>query len=141
YSITFSNGTLTISKAALAVIADHQSRVFSAPNPPFSYHFGGFVNGETVSVISGAPDLTTTADLATPIGSYPISVGLGTLSAANYEFTFEQGILDITRASSTLLAASSLNPAMQFSNVTFTATVGPISPAAAIPTGIVQFRT
>jgi hypothetical protein len=46
----------------------------------------GFVNGDTASVVSGAPVLSTIVTTTTPVGTYPITVGVGTLTAANYFF-------------------------------------------------------
>src|SRR6266851_4269535 len=51
----------------------------------------GFVNGDTQTVVTGLPALTTTATSSSPAGSYPIVATLGTLAAANYSFTFGTG--------------------------------------------------
>src|SRR5947208_1106950 len=45
----------------------------------------GFVNGETTAVVSGGPALDTTASSPSGAGRYPITVGLGTLAADNYD--------------------------------------------------------
>jgi hypothetical protein len=46
-------------------------------------------------VITGAPDLSTVASPASPVGSYDIVVGLGTLAAQNYRFVFTKGTLTV----------------------------------------------
>ena len=86
---------LTVNKAVLTVRADNKTKVKGADNPVLTATFSGFVNGETVAVLSGAPALSTTATTNSPAKSYPITVTAGTLSAANYEFSFVAGTLDV----------------------------------------------
>src|SRR5262249_20268981 len=78
--------TLTITKAHLTVTADPQTKAFGAAVPSLTYRISGFVNGNTSSVVADAPKVTTTATAASSLGSYPISIAAGTLSAANYDF-------------------------------------------------------
>ncbi|MBI4771110.1 MAG: Ig-like domain repeat protein, partial [Chloroflexi bacterium] len=89
------SGTLVIAKALLTVTADDKSRGYGQPNPELTVSYSGFVNGETQSVLSGAPSLNTTATESSPVGAYPITVTAGTLSAANYSFTFVDGTLTV----------------------------------------------
>src|SRR6185312_2981967 len=77
-------GDLVVTKAQLTVTADNQSRLYGDPNPALTYTITGFVNGDTISVVSGAADCSTTATVTSPVGTYPISCALGTLSAQNY---------------------------------------------------------
>ena len=84
-----------IGKATLTVTADNLSRFFLDANPPLTYTITGFVNNETAAVISGTPDCTTTANPASPLGPYPITCTVGTLSATNYEFVFVAGTLNV----------------------------------------------
>ena len=49
--------------------------------------FRSFVNGDTASIVSGAPVLSTSATSTSPVGFYPIGVQVGSLSAANYQFS------------------------------------------------------
>jgi hypothetical protein len=98
YSFVFVNGTLTVSKVVLNVSANNASRTYGGANPSFTPTYSGFVNGDTAAVLSGAPSLTTTATAASPVGSYPIAVSLGTLSAANYTFSFSNGSLTVNKA-------------------------------------------
>jgi uncharacterized repeat protein (TIGR01451 family) len=95
YVVTTNNGTLTVSKAVLGVTADSTNRLYNTANPAFTASYSGFVNGETISVLSGAPDLTTPAILSSPAGTYPIAATNGTLSATNYAFSFTNGTLTV----------------------------------------------
>ena len=94
--------TLTVNKAPLTVSAQNASRPYGTDNPAFVPLYSGFVNGETAAVLTGSPDLTTTADINSPAGSYPITASAGTLAAADYSFTFGSGTLAIDLASQTI---------------------------------------
>ena len=102
------NGTLTITQATvlLTVAAVNTSRPYGSANPTLTYTITGFVNGETLanSGVSGAPILTTTCTTASPAGSYPITLALGTLQATNYTFVVQPGTLTVTPAALTVTA-------------------------------------
>jgi hypothetical protein len=76
-----------IAKAGLTVTANPQSVVYGNAAPRLTYTITGFLNGESESVVSGAPTLVTTGTPSSPPGAYPITIGAGTLTAANYNFT------------------------------------------------------
>ena len=90
--------TITIARAVLTVTANDLSRAQGVDNPPLTYAITAFVNGDTISVVTGAPVLFTTATRSSPFGSYPIIVVKGTLAATNYTFTLVNGVLNITQA-------------------------------------------
>ncbi|MFO0950551.1 MAG: MBG domain-containing protein [Isosphaeraceae bacterium] len=96
YTITFAPGTFTVSKAVLNVTADPKSRRFAQANPALTFTYSGFAPGETKSVLTGAPTVTTTADAKSRPGAYPIKVAIGTLAAANYDFLLVDGQLRVT---------------------------------------------
>jgi hypothetical protein len=87
---------LTATKAELTVAADNESVAYQQPIPALTYTITGFVNGDTQSVVTGSPKETTTATEGSAPGTYPITIGLGSLAATNYRFTFENGTLTIT---------------------------------------------
>jgi hypothetical protein len=95
YTFAFINGTLSVTPATLTVMGDNKTKVFGAANPPLTDTITGFVSGDTSSAVSGTAALSTTATTTSPVGSYPIIVGLGTLSAANYSFAFVNGTLTV----------------------------------------------
>jgi hypothetical protein len=107
YDITTTNGTLTVSKALLTVIADNATRQYGDANPTFTASYSGFKNGETLATsgVTGTPSLITTATPASAIGSnYVITAAVGGLTAANYEFAFINGTLTITARPVTVTA-------------------------------------
>jgi len=85
--------TLTVNKAALTVKADDKSRFEGLANPPLTITYTGFVLGETAAVLLTAPAISTTATIASPPGTYPITVSGAT--AANYTITHTNGTLTV----------------------------------------------
>ncbi len=108
YSFVFVDGQLTITSVTLTVTANNKTRAYGEPNPAFDAAITGFVNGENLltSDVTGAPDCTTSATPASPVSGnpYPITCTAGTLSSANYNFTFVSGQLTITTAALTVTA-------------------------------------
>jgi hypothetical protein len=104
YNFSFVSGTLTVNKAALTVTADNQVRLYGATNPVLTVSYSGFANGETSSVLAGAPSATTTATTNSPAGSYGITVTNGTLGSSNYNFSFVNGTLTVNKALLTVTA-------------------------------------
>ncbi len=91
---------IDVNKAPLTVKADDKTKVLGAANPTLTASYTGFVNGDTQEAVlsSQQPTLNTTATASSPVGSYPISVEQGTLSASNYSFTYVAGTLSIQYA-------------------------------------------
>jgi hypothetical protein len=98
YSLAFSNGTLTVMPALLTMTADLATRSYGATNPILTFTYNGFVNGEDSSVLSGSPVISTPAETSSPVGVYPIELGMGTLSNANYQISCTNRTLTITQA-------------------------------------------
>jgi hypothetical protein len=122
YTFSFQAGTLTVHKASLTVAANNASRQFGAADPTFSYAITGFVNGDTATVVSGAPVLSATATQTSDVGTYPINVAAGTLAAQNYAFVLTPGTLTITPTTPAMTTSSKL-----LSYVSATLTYGPSS--------------
>ncbi|MCW2496625.1 MBG domain-containing protein [Jatrophihabitans sp.] len=102
YVFTLAGGTLTVTPATLTVTADDKNRDYATANPTLTATTSGFVNGDTASVVSGAPVLATTATTSSDAGTYPITVAQGTLSATNYTFAFVPGTLTVNPVTPTM---------------------------------------
>jgi hypothetical protein len=98
YSFNLVNGNLTVTPAPLTVIADNKSRAYGTINPVLTASYNGFVNDENTNQLSGSPTLSTEANINSTVGVYPIQAALGTLTNANYAFSFTNGTLTITEA-------------------------------------------
>ncbi|QJB31865.1 gliding motility-associated C-terminal domain-containing protein [Chitinophaga oryzae] len=87
--------SFTVLPAVLQVKANDQQRDFGSANPALTYTISGFVYNENHSVVSGTPALSTTANITSVAGMYPISIAAGSLHAANYHFTLTGGTLTV----------------------------------------------
>ncbi len=125
--------TFQVAKAVLTVKADNLSFAFKsmAQLPTLTYTLAGFVNGDSQSAVTGTPVLTTTALPTSPVGQYPITVTTGTLAAANYSFTPQNGVLTITGGVAQTITFAKL-PNVTYGVATFNLTAtatsgGPVS--------------
>src|SRR5207244_2278853 len=105
YTISFVDGTLDITKAALSVtvdkdvtsaLVDHFTKVYGQANPSFSVRYAGFVNGDGPGSLGGTLVYTSAAVVTCDVGSY--SVTPSGLTSSNYTISFVDGTLDITKA-------------------------------------------
>ena len=106
YTVSLTNGLLTVNGALLGVSANNTNRAYGATNPVFTVSYSGFVNGDTTSVLSGAPVLTTSAVTNSPVGTYTITNSLGTLVATNYAVSLTNGLLTVNPVGLTLTASN-----------------------------------
>lgn len=104
--------TLTVNKANLTIRVRDTSRVEQTPNPPFTITYTGFVLGETVANLLTPPVATTTADINSSPGYYPITLAGATSN--NYNITYTNGRLTVLPASN---AQQTLNPYQSAGNV------------------------
>jgi hypothetical protein len=84
YAASTSSTVRVVVLAPLTVTAQNASRNFATANPALTYTVSGFINGDTAAVLTGAPTLSTTAQLNSLAGGYPIAIAQGTLSAPSY---------------------------------------------------------
>jgi len=91
--------SVTIAPVALTITANNASRTYGQLNPVFTCTPTGFVHGDTIASLGGAPSLTTTAVGTSPQGAYVITAAQGTLASSNYTFSFVNGTLTVTGVS------------------------------------------
>lgn len=96
YTPILRNGTLTVVKAPLKVIAQNAEKTYGDANPSFTYTYEGFKNGQSEMELLNLPYLTTTAKSMSPVGEYPITAEGA--EARNYELEYVDGILTIVKA-------------------------------------------
>ena len=85
-----------MNKAKLTITADNKTKTAGEANPELTVSYEGFVNGETASVLTKQPAVTTTATTGSVAGDYPITASGAT--AANYEITYVEGTLTVVKA-------------------------------------------
>ena len=98
YDISYVKGTLTITKAdEIVVTAKSYNRQYGEPNPNFEYTTAG-------ATLSGTPAISCAATVASPVGEYDIVASKG--SVTNYNVTYVNGKLTVTKAPLTVAAKS-----------------------------------
>lgn len=134
--LSATNSFTVIVRGLLTVTADNQSRFYGQANPELTGSVVGLQGGDNISAV-----YATEATEASPVGNYPITIGLldPDNKLANYTVVTNTGTLSISPADSVLVVSSSANPAPSGSNVTFTARVSAVLPGSLLATGTVQF--
>jgi gliding motility-associated-like protein len=127
YTISYTGGTLTVTQAALTIIANNQSKAFNTPNPTLTASYTGFVNGDTNASLTTQPTITTTAVTGSPVGSYPITASGA--ASANYTISYTAGTLTVTPLLNAFLAnltisSGTLSPTFAQATTAYTASVG-----------------
>jgi gliding motility-associated-like protein len=102
YQFSYVNGTLTVGKSTLIVMADNKTKVYGSENPELSITYSGFFKNEDASVLDVNPVVTTTALNTSNAGSYDITLSGG--SDNNYDLTLVNGSLEIVKAPLTITA-------------------------------------
>lgn len=105
YAIEFVNGELTVNKAVLTVTPNNVAGVtYGADAPAYAvnrlYTFSGFKGTDTAEnvVIEGAPAFSTGYQSGSNAGTYPVTVAVNDLKAANYTFAGKEGTLTVGKA-------------------------------------------
>jgi sugar lactone lactonase YvrE len=106
YKFAFAPAALTVAKARLTIVVNSIIRIYGSPMTAPTWYLLGFVNGDTASVVTGAPVLTALANSGSPVGTYPIVGSTGTLVAKNYIFTANSSLVTVKPALITVTPAS-----------------------------------
>lgn len=104
---TSAGAAINVARAILQVTAASYTINVGAALPTYAATITGFVNGDTqASAVTGSPMLSSTATSSSLAGEYAITASIGTLAAANYNFTFSSGYLRILPASGATAVAT-----------------------------------
>ncbi|WP_443943474.1 MBG domain-containing protein [Pedobacter sp. AW1-32] len=109
YAVTYTNGSLSITKAALSVIANNATKVYDATafTGGNGLTYAGFATGDNASnSLSGTIAFAGTAQSAKNVGTYTI-VPSGLVST-NYAIAYANGSLSITPATLTVTAKNAI---------------------------------
>lgn len=94
YNDTYVNGTLTITKTPLSIIANNYTIKQGDELPAFEVTYSGFKNNETEAVMKKKPMISCNATSLSKPGTYEIVVKGA--EAENYEINYVSGTLTIT---------------------------------------------
>lgn len=101
--------TFTVAPAPLTITGNNASRDEGASNPALSATINGFVNGENEADLWIPVDITTTANIDSPPGQYPITPQ--NAFSPNYDITFQPGTLTVTGENVLITPQLTWNPA------------------------------
>ncbi|MCR5680735.1 MAG: hypothetical protein K6G08_11115 [Prevotella sp.] len=106
-SVTYINGTLTITKAPLSIATEKvtYTKKQGDPIPEFTLSYTGFKNNDTKEVLTKQPTVTCDATEASEPGEYPISVSGA--EAQNYDISYTNGKLIVINADAVVIKAKS----------------------------------
>jgi autotransporter-associated beta strand protein len=102
YDISFVNGTLTVSKAALTITAEDKTKVYGASEPTLTADYAGFQYDDDASVFTSALSLSTATGSSATAGTHTITAA--DAAAANYDISFVNGTLTVDKAALTITA-------------------------------------
>lgn len=97
YIFEYQDGTLTVNKAPLTVIANDKEMVYGGTVPALDVKYQGLKNNEISPVWSIAPQLSTSATSISHVGEYPIIIN--SAEAKNYDVNIVNGKLTVKKAS------------------------------------------
>ena len=89
------NGTLTITRAPLTIVANNASMQYGGTMPTYTFTYSGFVNGDSEDAITTKPSIVTEATVTSDVGNYTITPRGA--EAINYDFTYKAGTLTINQ--------------------------------------------
>ncbi|AMP99310.1 hypothetical protein AY601_2419 [Pedobacter cryoconitis] len=98
---TFNSGasgttTLKVEQKAIVITPNPQTRIYAQENPALSVSYTGLAYGENENVLTTIPQISTLATINSAVGTYAINASAA--AAPNYKFSYQQGVLTITRA-------------------------------------------
>jgi hypothetical protein len=104
YDISYSNGTLTVNKAALTVTAANAVKTYDGLGyvGGNGVSYNGLVNNQSSSVLGGAITYSGTSQNAVNAGTYVITPS--GLTSSNYDISFINGSLTVNKATLTVTA-------------------------------------
>ncbi len=124
YTVTTTDGTLTVAPAVLTVTANNATRSYGTANPVFTGTTSGLVNGDTVTTT-----FASTAVTKSPVGSYPIVPSVSGTALSNYTVNAVNGTLTITQnPSSLVINVNSASRSYGAPNPAFSGTVTGVVP-------------
>jgi len=105
YTITYENGSLTVTPAPLTITPDDQTMTYGGRLPSLTVTYTGLVNGDTPGTFTTAgntPPSVTTVSAKSHAGTYAITASGA--SNPNYTINYGTGTLTINQAALTITA-------------------------------------
>ncbi len=122
YAITYTGADLTIGKALLTITANNKSICLTKDFPVFTVSYAGFKNNDNENSLTAKPQVNTTANNNSPIGTYLITASAA--NSNNYTFSYVDGTLTISPLPTVAITSSKGNNISKGETLTLTATGG-----------------
>ena len=106
YTITNTNGTLTVDPAPLQVTANNQTITYGDAIPTLGFTYAGFVGSDNAASLIEEPTASSTAAQFDDAGNYDIVLSGGL--ATNYQLSLTNGSLTVQKASLTAMAVDQM---------------------------------
>ncbi|GGZ13689.1 hypothetical protein GCM10007049_01880 [Echinicola pacifica] len=100
YELSYTEGSLSIAPAKLSIIVADQAKVYGESDPSNAVSYEGLRREDGAADLEGA--LEYTREEGEAVGAYAIKAS--GLSSANYELSYETGVLEIAKAELTVIA-------------------------------------
>ncbi len=110
YTISYVAWTLTVTKAALTITANNQTKVYGAALPTLTASDSGFVNGDTAASLTVQPTISTTATAASHVSGSPYSITANGAVDSDYSISYVAGSLTVTPAHLSVTANNQSKP-------------------------------
>jgi hypothetical protein len=102
YTFSYTDGTLTVNKAALTITADDKNKTNGDANPFLTLMYSGFVNGDDETDLTTQAMANTEATASSGAGTYAITASGA--ASPNYTFSYTDGTLTVNKAVLTITA-------------------------------------
>ena len=110
YTISYVNGTLTVTPVALTITADNQTKAYGAAIPTLTASYSGFVNNDTAASLTSQPTLTTNATAASHVSGNPYTITASGGVDSDYTISYVTGTLTVTPVGLTITADNQTKP-------------------------------
>jgi hypothetical protein len=104
YMFSLVSGDFEVTKATITVTAEAKTKIYGAANPPLTFSYSGWQNGETESVLATVPTASTTVTVTSPVAVYTNAITASGGVDENYAFTYVPANLEVTKAPLTVTA-------------------------------------
>ena len=104
YTISYVDGSLTVTPVALTVTANDQTKVYGALVPTLTAGYSGFVNGDSAASLTTLPTLSTTATVGSHVAGNPYVITASGAADSDYTISYVDGSLTVTPAPLTVRA-------------------------------------
>ena len=96
YTVSYVSGAVVVGAAPLTVTASSASATYGGAIPAITPSYAGFVNGDSASSLSTAPNCSTTATSSSPVGNY--ASNCSGAADANYAISYVPGVVAVGSA-------------------------------------------